>query len=301
MFSVKLKAMRKQARMSQEQLAEKLHVSRQAVTKWETGIGVPDIENLKALSVLFHTCIDELLENQIASNTEKDFLYDSVTEYDIDRLKNYDISLPGTKQIRLAGYQGEKIQVRLASDLIPDIQSVFKTKIDDVKKKIDINVTHTGDITESRAKESLYVFIRFPLQYVRIVEIAGNTETLELKDLKAEHIDFSGKTSRVVMDGVSGHIEIDCNQDMDVVCRSLNGRIDVNQISAASRISLPAGVPFIAATKGIGNTILYEADGKSTDDFSLKGEAVASCENMIELNGMKSELIISAVSAQEVQ
>ena len=42
-FAEKLKTLRKQAGMSQEQLAEKLRVSRQAVTKWETDGGIPDI------------------------------------------------------------------------------------------------------------------------------------------------------------------------------------------------------------------------------------------------------------------
>jgi transcriptional regulator with XRE-family HTH domain len=42
-FAEKLKSIRKQAGMSQEQLAEKLGVSRQAVTKWETDAGIPDI------------------------------------------------------------------------------------------------------------------------------------------------------------------------------------------------------------------------------------------------------------------
>ena len=46
-FAEKLKSLRKQASMSQEQLAEKLGVSRQAVTKWETDTGIPDIENIK--------------------------------------------------------------------------------------------------------------------------------------------------------------------------------------------------------------------------------------------------------------
>lgn len=60
----KLKFLRKQAGMSQEQLAEKLGVSRQAVTKWETDAGIPDIENVIAISALFDISIDELLSNE---------------------------------------------------------------------------------------------------------------------------------------------------------------------------------------------------------------------------------------------
>ena len=44
--------------MSQEQLAEKWNVSRQAITKWETGPRISDIENI---AILFHVSLDELL------------------------------------------------------------------------------------------------------------------------------------------------------------------------------------------------------------------------------------------------
>ncbi len=46
-FAEKLKSMRKQSGMSQEKLAEKIGVSRQAITKWESNTGIPDIENIK--------------------------------------------------------------------------------------------------------------------------------------------------------------------------------------------------------------------------------------------------------------
>ena len=54
----KLKDARKNAALSQEQLAEKLCVSRAAVAKWESGKGLPDIENLKAISKLLDVSID---------------------------------------------------------------------------------------------------------------------------------------------------------------------------------------------------------------------------------------------------
>ncbi len=58
----KIKDCRMKAGLSQEQLAEKLHVSRQAVTKWENGRGIPDIANLIALSDEFDMSLDELLK-----------------------------------------------------------------------------------------------------------------------------------------------------------------------------------------------------------------------------------------------
>lgn len=49
-ISEKIRKARKSSGYSQEQFAEKLCVSRQAVTKWETGKGIPDIDNLKSIS-----------------------------------------------------------------------------------------------------------------------------------------------------------------------------------------------------------------------------------------------------------
>ena len=65
MLSVKLKELRKKHALTQEQLAEKLNVSRQAVAKWESGAGMPDIENLKNISLVFHVSTDSLLDVRI--------------------------------------------------------------------------------------------------------------------------------------------------------------------------------------------------------------------------------------------
>lgn len=62
-FGEKLKNARKNAGLSQEQLAEKLCVSRAAVAKWETDKGLPDIMNLKAISKLLDVSIDTLLND----------------------------------------------------------------------------------------------------------------------------------------------------------------------------------------------------------------------------------------------
>ena len=56
--------------MSQEQLAEKLCVSRQAVTKWENDKGMPNIESLQAIAKLFDVSVDFLLtDKDVCSGT----------------------------------------------------------------------------------------------------------------------------------------------------------------------------------------------------------------------------------------
>lgn len=58
----KFKDLRKKINISQEELAEKIGVSRQTVTKWENDLGLPDIENLKNIASLFNISVDELLD-----------------------------------------------------------------------------------------------------------------------------------------------------------------------------------------------------------------------------------------------
>ena len=59
-----IKHYRKQAGLSQEKMAEKIGVSRQAITKWENGTGTPDITNLMAIADLFQISVDKLLSNE---------------------------------------------------------------------------------------------------------------------------------------------------------------------------------------------------------------------------------------------
>ena len=54
--------LRKRNNMSQEQLAEILGVTRQAVSKWEAGQSAPDVEKLLQLSELFHVPVDQILK-----------------------------------------------------------------------------------------------------------------------------------------------------------------------------------------------------------------------------------------------
>lgn len=63
-FHEKLYTLRKGADMTQTDLAEKLNVSRQAVSRWEMGSAMPDIDNLIAMSDLFGVSLDDLLKNK---------------------------------------------------------------------------------------------------------------------------------------------------------------------------------------------------------------------------------------------
>lgn len=98
-FGEKLSSLRKQANLTQSDLAEKLNVSRQAITKWENGTGLPDLDNIKKLSSIFNTSIDELLDYKVEEiklelDTSKETInkenskQSKVNQFVLERFKN---------------------------------------------------------------------------------------------------------------------------------------------------------------------------------------------------------------------
>lgn len=287
MISMRIRELRKQAKLSQEMMAEKIGVSRQAITKWETGLGVPDIENLVAIADLFKLSLDELMGRDIEHEAlAKDYLYESVTEYDIDGKKDFDISFMGANKLKLYAYEGEKVKVILLSDTISDIQNELKTKIDDIKRKIDIDIKRVGNLSETVAKNELTIKILIPQLYMGEVDLNGNTNILELKNLELDNVEFSGKAKEIALENIKSHIEIDTNEDAKLYVKNVEGALDINQLSATSKLYIASTDEFGFVTKGVLNKVLCKQDTLNIKEVSEEPKLV------IELNGIKSELSI---------
>ena len=70
-FTNNLQLLRKmRANMSQEALADKMDVSRQTVSKWESGAAYPEVDKLIALSEFFHCTLDQLLKEDMARRSD---------------------------------------------------------------------------------------------------------------------------------------------------------------------------------------------------------------------------------------
>lgn len=94
-FGEKLKEIRKRFGLTQEKLSGLIHVSRQAITKWENDEGLPDITNLQELSKLFGVTIDYLLDKDnnlpaltLRKELDKDKYKSKLSMYD-EVLKEY--------------------------------------------------------------------------------------------------------------------------------------------------------------------------------------------------------------------
>ncbi len=84
-FANNLILLRKNNNFTQDDIAEKVYVSRQAVSKWERGESIPDIETIEVLSKLYGVTIDDLIKNDL-SQTENVLGTTNTTE-NFDELK----------------------------------------------------------------------------------------------------------------------------------------------------------------------------------------------------------------------
>ena len=98
-FEEKLMALRKKGGMSQEELADQLGVSRQAISRWELGTTLPDAPNLLKLSNLFCVTVDYLLRDECESECD---LLSSKNEMSTTAQKKRELYLVATIAFTLA-------------------------------------------------------------------------------------------------------------------------------------------------------------------------------------------------------
>lgn len=74
MLNENIKALRKNKGFTQDELASRLNVVRQTVSKWEKGYSVPDAEMLQKMAEIFETDVSQLLGKPIEQNTNSDLV-----------------------------------------------------------------------------------------------------------------------------------------------------------------------------------------------------------------------------------
>lgn len=128
-LSEQLSRYRKEAKMTQEELAEKCDVTRQAVAKWENGESTPSIEKLITLAEIYDTSLDELVgrvENNSYSKLMK-FVKNFITD-DIPKNEDDEISAIVTRYLLFAR------SVNLdATNTLRGLQNIFLQK--DIEKE----------------------------------------------------------------------------------------------------------------------------------------------------------------------
>lgn len=109
---------RKKSGLSQEEVAERLGVSRQTISKWESDETIPDIRQSKKMAILYHMSLDELIEFDLDVKEIQDVIDNTseVTEEKIDWTsawgKKYPILIQYQNEVNIANY-AYKLEVML--------------------------------------------------------------------------------------------------------------------------------------------------------------------------------------------
>ena len=274
LFSEKLRKLRKENGLTQEELADKLNVSRQAITKWESGDGIPDIENLKQISILFNTTIDELVKEDKDVKIEIKMNYNYVSEIEINHNKHFDINISKINELNLFFGNEEKVKVELLCAEEENLQDAYKVEFDDLYNKIDI------DIKSKKEVKDIIVNMYLPVKYVNEIELNSKIKTLNISGLVCEKLEYDGdlkylnvtnSKSRIVLNTTKSDVEADYDK--------FEGVLEVNTFNSVSRLKLPKGTIYKTILKGKNNEFV---DAVNCDESN----------NIVELNGLNSKLII---------
>lgn len=272
LFNEKIKKIRKESNLTQEELSEKLNVSRQAITKWETGEGIPDIENLKQISNLFNISIDELVKEDLDANVNVKKRFNFIKEIEIDHTKHFDINISKIYELNIKPNKDEKVKVELTSN--EEIEDVYKIIFDDKYDNLDI------DIKSKKMIEDLTINILLPKKYINDIELNSKIKTLNISNLDLKKIEYDGDLKYLNVNNTKGMIVLNTSRsDVEVDFDKLDGSLEVNLINSVARVTLPKNTEYKTILNGKKNEFI---DASDTQDAKYT----------IELNGLNSKLII---------
>ena len=289
MLNEKIRNLRKQNNFTQEELAGKLNVSRQAVTKWESGAGTPDIINLEALAGLFGLTIDELLSGEQPDGRENV----SRTEYDVFGSDDFEIAFGTVNTLDVTLCDAEKVVVEIRTDLPDKAYHLAKVKLENGRRKdfavvqiqLDkkyISIVSGKTLSRQDLKKHLFVKVLLPAEFCRRIELQGEAESLVIHDFSEPRtVEFTGKADNVTASNVKGHIDLTSNSDMELHYDGSAEQFDINQLNAMSILYLPAGAPVNVYNEGRRCGLVF-------DGYESSPEAGSK----VELNGFKSELTV---------
>lgn len=286
-FSGKLKEIRKKEGISQEQLAERIGVSRQAITKWETGKGLPDVENMVIIAEIFKTTLDELLMDSVTKAAPEASEYISETIYDIDGEKHFDIHIGSAAAILLSMGNDEKLHIKLSSKTLDGLDSMFKVKLDERRNNLDVVCMNKSKLSRYEAEESLRVEIIFPCKYSESCEIAASTRLLEIRNLHLVRLEYDGDADQVVISNSSGSLELTAKTDYDITVDRIVGRLDINQWKAKAIVHIPEDRMVKVLNQGRKCNVYYIKAGKE-----IEYENALESESELSISGIFSELVV---------
>lgn len=196
-FSEKLYELRKKEGLSQEELAEKVNVSRQTISKWEMGQSAPEMEKLIALSKLFNLSIDELVGNDVTNEKE-------TKPQEDEKTKKRNIFFKILMVICIIYFI-----ICVIKFILLTRQVLITNSINEENYSIHKFIVNTDDAFPDK---SLYInmFIekidnKYIMKIYNTIDALGNPSIItymELDNKKAYQLDFSGEIKKYVVSNI---------------------------------------------------------------------------------------------------
>ena len=288
-FGDKLKQYRLKEGLSQEQLAEKIGVSRQAITKWETKRGLPDVENMIILAELFKLTLDELVLEEVKKQEEKTAVFESETVYDIDTSKHFDINLGSARKVTLRTGADEKIHILLSSATLENLGSLFKVKLDEKKNKLDVELENKKGVSRFEIQESVDITLLLPEKFTEHTEVSAGVKELCVEDLRLSRLEYDGDAEKVYIRDVEGSVELTSKTDYEIFVEGTCTNLDVNQFKAKTVVHLKSADNYKILNNGRKCNVITRENGEIAEL-----SANENAENIISASGLFSELIVEA-------
>ncbi len=138
---------RKSVKLTQEQLAEKLGISKNAVSKWERGLNLPDASIMKALCTILNISLNELFageklkESEMQKQSEKNIL--NILNFTKDKHKKYKLFLVGIVILLILNviFLGNFVLIKLGYVIDDNLKytQIYVAGEDNIKGSVDIN------------------------------------------------------------------------------------------------------------------------------------------------------------------
>ena len=196
-FSEELFELRKKEGLSQEELAEKVGVSRQTISKWEMGQSTPEMEKLVNLSKLFNLSLDELVGNDVINGIE------NKSQEDIKPKKKH-IFLKVIMVICIIYFT-----ICIIKFILLTRQVLITNSINEENYSIHKFIVNTDDAFPDK---SLYINMliekidnKYIMKIYNTIDALGNPSIItymELDNKKAYQLDFNGKTNKYVVSNI---------------------------------------------------------------------------------------------------
>ena len=264
--------LRNMVNISQEGLALRLGVPVEQLQDWESGRTTPDNANLDKIAEAFHISRSDFYP-QVA---DSDFPYRLISRYEVAGQCDYDIYFGEVESLQIMTHAQSHIKIVLVSEYHESNLEDYQITLHDTGTRIKVFIK-----TTKKPHILPALTITLPVIIRRRVELSGDAEWMNLYDLNVQRIEFDGTVSRIAVQRLSGHFEINCNKNISMTADKVNGQIDFNQLSSNSVLRIAEGDAFRITNKGFGNQITLVGATASKDS-----------PNGVEINGTQSSLLI---------